>query len=92
MRLIEIGYAAIRNGQCDYAKWVVRLFEMGDATMRNKKGMYSYRKSTSQIYRYDKNLSARVLRISKNHTRLNLDILANMVKFANLVNAHATLL
>lgn len=61
MRLIEMGYAAIRNGQCDYAKWVVRLCEIGRATMRNKKGMYSCRKSTSPIYRYDKSLSARVL-------------------------------
>lgn len=70
----------------------MRLFEIGYATIRNEKGMYSYRKSTSPIYRYDKILSARVLRISKNHTRLNLDILANMVKLANLVDAHATLL
>lgn len=61
MRLIEIGYATSRNGQCDYAKWVMRLFEIGYAAMRNKKGMYSYRKSTSPIYCYDKSLSARVL-------------------------------
>lgn len=61
MRLIEIGYAAIQNWSCGYSKWGMRLFEMGDATMRNKKGMYSCRKSTSQIYRYDKSLSARVL-------------------------------
>ncbi len=61
MRVLEIGYATIRNGRCDYAKRGMRLFEMGDATMRNKKGMYSCRKSTSPIYRYDKSLSARVL-------------------------------
>ena len=84
MRVLEIGYATIRNWLCDYSKLAMRLFE-------TKKGMYSHRKSTSPIYRYDKNLSARVLWISKNHTRLNLDILANMVKLANLVDAHATL-
>ena len=61
MRLIEIGYAAIQNWSCGYSKWAMRLFEMSYATMRNKKGMYSCRKSTSQIYRYDKILSARVL-------------------------------
>ena len=61
MRVLEIGYATIRNWLCDYSKLVVRLFEIGYATIRNEKGMYSYRKSTSQIYRYDKNLSARVL-------------------------------
>lgn len=61
MRLIEIGYATMRNGLCDYAKLVMRLCEIGRATMRNKKGMYSYRKSTSPIYRYDKSLSTRVL-------------------------------
>lgn len=27
MRVLEIGYAAIRNWSCDYAKLVVRLFE-----------------------------------------------------------------
>lgn len=61
MRLLEIGYATIRYWLCDYAKLVVRLFEIGYATIRNEKGMYSYRKSTSPIYRYDNNLSARVL-------------------------------
>ena len=61
MRLIEIRNATMRKELCDYAKRGMRLFEMGDATMRNKKGMYSCRKSTSQIYRYDKSLSARVL-------------------------------
>lgn len=61
MRVLEIGYAAIRYWLCDYAKLVVRLFEIGYATIRNEKGMYSYRKSTSPIYRYDNNLSARVL-------------------------------
>lgn len=61
MRLFEIGYAAIQNWSCDYSKLVMRLFEIGCATMRNKKGMYSCRKSTSPIYRYDKNLSARAL-------------------------------
>ena len=61
MRLFEIRNATNRNGVCGYSKWAMRLFEMGDATMRNKKGMYSCRKSTSQIYRYDKSLSARVL-------------------------------
>lgn len=61
MRVFEIGYAAMRNGLCDYAKRGMRLCEIGRATMRNKKGMYSCRKSTSQIYRYDKSLSARVL-------------------------------
>lgn len=61
MRVLEIGYATIRNWLCDYAKLTMRLCEIGYATIRNKKGMYSYRKSTSPIYRYDKNLSARVL-------------------------------
>lgn len=61
MRLFEIRNATMRNWLCDYAKWVVRLFEMSYATIRNEKGMYSYRKSTSPIYRYDKSLSARVL-------------------------------
>lgn len=61
MRLIEIGYAAIRNWLCDYAKLTMRLFEISYETIRNKKGMYSCRKSTSPIYRYDKSLSARVL-------------------------------
>lgn len=61
MRVLEIGYAAIRNWLCDYSKLTMRLFEIDYATIRNKKGMYSYRKSTSPIYRYDKNLSARVL-------------------------------
>ena len=61
MRLFEIRNATIRNRAHDYSKLGMRLFEMGDATMRNKKGMYSCRKSTSPIYRYDKNLSARVL-------------------------------
>lgn len=61
MRLFEIRNATMRNWLCDYAKRGMRLCEMGDATMRNKKGMYSCRKSTSPIYRYDKSLSARVL-------------------------------
>lgn len=61
MRLFEIRNATIRKELCDYAKRGMRLCEIGRATMRNKKGMYSYRKSTSPIYRYDKNLSARVL-------------------------------
>ena len=61
MRVLEIGYASTRNWLCDYSKLVVRLFEIGYATIRNEKGMYSYRKSTSPTYRYDKNLSARVL-------------------------------
>lgn len=61
MRLFEIGYATTRNWLCDYSKLTMRLFEIGYETTRNKKGMYSYRKSTSPIYRYDKNLSARVL-------------------------------
>ena len=61
MRVLEIGYATIRNWLCDYSNLAMRLFEFGYATIRNEKGMYSYRKSTSPIYRYDKNLSARVL-------------------------------
>lgn len=61
MRLFEIRNATIRKELCDYAKRGMRLFEMSYATIRNEKGMYSYRKSTSPIYRYDKNLSARVL-------------------------------
>lgn len=61
MRLFEIRNATSRNGLCDYAKWTMRLVVMDNATIRNKKGMYSYRKSTSPIYRYDKSLSARVL-------------------------------
>ena len=28
MRLIEIGYATMRNGRCDYAKWAMRLCEI----------------------------------------------------------------
>lgn len=61
MRLFEIRNATMRNWLCDYAKLTMRLFEISYETIRNKKGMYSYRKSTSQIYRYDKSLSARVL-------------------------------
>lgn len=61
MRLCEMDYATMRNWLCDYSKLTMRLFEIGYATTRNEKGMYSYRKSTSPIYRYDNNLSARVL-------------------------------
>lgn len=61
MRVLEIDYATTRDWLCDYSKLAMRLFEMSYATMRNKKGMYSCRKSTSPIYRYDKSLSARVL-------------------------------
>ena len=61
MRVLEIGYATIRNWLSDYSKLTMRLFEIDYATIRNEKGMYSYRKSTSPIYRYDKILSAWVL-------------------------------
>ena len=48
MRLFEIRNATIRNWLCDYSKLVVRLCEIGYAPNRNKKGMYSYIKSTSR--------------------------------------------
>ena len=50
MRVLEIGYAAIRNWSCDYSKLAMRLFEIGYATIRNEKGMYSYRKRVHPRY------------------------------------------
>ena len=34
VRVVEKPYANSRNGLCDYSKWVVRLFEMPLATIR----------------------------------------------------------